>query len=195
VNVPGLTVVFPSHRHDVAAALRNAVLCWPNPTVFFEHKLLYGEQAASEGFAALPPEADDPGSDLFPTVVYGTADADLTIVTYGGMLPHIESLAAELGKEEIQMEIVVPSLLAPMPRGQLCRHLLSRERVLVVEEAAAEAGFGAQLGAELLQRGYSGRFRRVATPCVPIPAARSLEAKVIPGRAEMTAAVLELLLA
>lgn len=41
--VPGLTVVFGSKRHDVGDLLRNAVLEWPYPTLFFEHKLLYSE--------------------------------------------------------------------------------------------------------------------------------------------------------
>jgi 2-oxoisovalerate dehydrogenase E1 component len=40
--VPGLTVVFGSNRHDVGELLKNAVLEWPYPTMFFEHKLLYG---------------------------------------------------------------------------------------------------------------------------------------------------------
>ena len=40
--VPGLTVLFPSHRHDCGAVLEAAVLEWGRPTVLFEHKLLYG---------------------------------------------------------------------------------------------------------------------------------------------------------
>jgi 2-oxoisovalerate dehydrogenase E1 component len=37
--VPGLTVLYPSHRHDPGELLRRAVLDWNSPTIFFEHKL------------------------------------------------------------------------------------------------------------------------------------------------------------
>ncbi len=43
--VPGLTVVFPSARHQPGDLLWNSVLRWPYPTVFLEHKLLYGAHA------------------------------------------------------------------------------------------------------------------------------------------------------
>ena len=37
---PGLTVVLPSRRHRAGELLWRAVVDWPYPTVFFEHKLL-----------------------------------------------------------------------------------------------------------------------------------------------------------
>ena len=42
VSMPGLTVIFPSHRHDIGRLLERATLDWLHPVVFFEHKLLYG---------------------------------------------------------------------------------------------------------------------------------------------------------
>ena len=40
--VPGLTVVFPSHRHDFGQLLDACHARLALPVVFFEHKLLYG---------------------------------------------------------------------------------------------------------------------------------------------------------
>ena len=191
--VPGLTVLAPSHRHPIGAMLKSAVLSWPNPTVFFEHKLLYGEPAGPAGFTPLDPHPEDHGLELFPTMVRRADSPDVTLVTYGGMLPAVEQLATELIAEELSVEIVGPALLNPWPRHQLCEHLLQREAVVVVEEGYAETGFGCALGAALLERGFRGRFARVSSPPVPIPAARSLETGILPGRSRMLDAVLQTL--
>ncbi len=191
--VPGLTVLSPSHRHPVGAMLKSAVLSWPNPTLFFEHKLLYGERATAGSYVRLDAHPQDHGLELFPTMIRPAASPDMTLVTYGGMLPAVEQLAEELLAEELSVEIVAPALLNPLPKYQLCDHLLERDAVVVVEEAYSETGFGCALGAALLERGYRGRFARVSPPPVPIPAARSLETAVLPGRSRMLDAVLQTL--
>jgi 2-oxoisovalerate dehydrogenase E1 component len=191
--VPGLTVISPSHRHAVGGLLKAAVLRWPNPTVFLEHKLLYAERAEPASYTSLAPHPDDLGLELFPTLVDGPASPDVTVVAYGGMVPSVERLKDELTGEELSVEIVAPALLNPMPKRQLVRHLLDREAVLVVEEAYAETGFGCALGAALLEGGFRGRFGRVSPPPVPIPAARSLETTVLPDRTRMLSAIVRLL--
>lgn len=191
--VPGLTVVAPSHRHPIGAMLKSAVLRWPNPTVFLEHKLLYGETAAAGPYHPLPPHEDDRGLDLFPTMNRAADSADVTFVTVGGMLPTVEQVAEELAAEELSVEIVVPALLNPLPAHQLRRHLLGRNAIVVIEEGYADGGFGSALGAALLESGYHGRFARVAAPPVPIPAARSLESRVLPGRSQIVESVLRTL--
>jgi len=191
--VPGLTVVYPSHRHDVAQLLTDAVSRWPNPTLFFEHKLLYGEAADPGSYEVLP--GDDVGAALFPTLlrpVPGTPD--VTIVAYGGMLPFVERFAEELRAEELAVELVVPSLLSPLPKAGLLAHLMTRPAIAVFEEGYAEGGLGASLGAALAEAGYRGRYRRLNAPPVPIPAARSLEHLVIPERQQMLDAVVDLLM-
>jgi 2-oxoisovalerate dehydrogenase E1 component len=191
--VPGLTVVFPSHRHSVGSILRNAVQRWPNPTVFFEHKLLYGAAAAPGEYVELEPESGDLGLALFPTLAWGGDSADITLVAYGGMLPLIEQIRDELVAEELSVEIVAPSLLNPLPRRQLLKWLSKREAICVVEEGYSEAGFGAMLGSVLAEGGYRGRFARVHPPPVPVPAARSLEQLMLPGRPQIMEQILQVL--
>lgn len=193
VAVPGLTVVYPTHRHPVGGMLKSAVLRWPNPTLFFEHKLLYGETASAGDYITLHNHPLDHGANLFPTMVWGADCPDVTLVAYGGILLAVEQLRDELVAEELSVEIVAPSLLNPIPRHQLCAHLLDREAIVVVEEGYAEAGFGCALGTALLESGYRGRFGRVHSPPVPIPAARSLESQVLPGRSRMLESVLRVL--
>lgn len=180
-GVPGLTVVFPSHRHDAGTLLERAVMSWPYPTVFFEHKLVYGLPCDPADYREAREDRDDAAAGLFPTLVSGSVHPDLTLVGYGGILPILEKVAATLREDELEVEILVPSLLAPFPRRTLTALLRDRERILVVEEGHAEYGFAAELGAALLEAGHDGRFVRIGTPPVPVPAARSLEADVIPS--------------
>jgi 2-oxoisovalerate dehydrogenase E1 component len=180
VGMPGITVVFGSHRHDAGELIRRATFDWPYPIVSFEHKLLYGETQDSAGYIELPPEAADPGAAVFPTIARPRSNPDLTAVTYGGMLPLVERAADVLEQEEFSVEIVVPSLLQPLPLETLVARLLLRPHVAIVEEAPVGAGFGAALAAALLERGFRGRLRRIGAGAVPIPAARSLEAQVLP---------------
>jgi 2-oxoisovalerate dehydrogenase E1 component len=187
--VPGLTVVFPSHRHDCGVLLENATMHWDHPVVFFEHKLLYGVTQEPGSYTAADAAAVDPGADLFPTLVSGSSDADLTIVTYGGMLPIVEKVVTALAEEELSVSVVVPSLLQPLPHATLVGILASRSRLAIVEETPSGPGFGSELMAALLEHGYRGQARRFAPPPVPIPAARSLEAEVLHGDRQLFASL------
>jgi pyruvate/2-oxoglutarate/acetoin dehydrogenase E1 component len=131
---------------------------------------------------------------LFPTLVGGDADPDVTLVAYGGMVEMAEAAAAELREEELSVEIVVPSLLSPFPRGTLTGLLAKRERVVAIEETHTGCGFSAELGAALLEAGFRGRYARVGMPPVPIPAARSLESLVMPDRHRISETILRLII-
>jgi 2-oxoisovalerate dehydrogenase E1 component len=181
VSVPGLTVVYGSHRHNVGQMLIDAVTRWPNPVVFLEHKLLYGEPQDPADYQIVPAETADHAVDLFPTLRRGAATPDVTLVAFGGMLPWVERAAKRLEQdEELAVEIVVPSILAPLPRRSLVRALKDRPRILVVEESHHEFGVSAELLASLAESGYRGRVARVGTSTVPIAAARSLERAQLP---------------
>jgi 2-oxoisovalerate dehydrogenase E1 component len=192
-SVPGLTIVYASHRHDPGRLLIDATLRWPYPVLFLEHKLLYGEKLDAGGYATIAAAADDSAAHLFPTLRRGADDPDLTLVAYGGMLPVAEAAARRLeDEEELDIEIVAPSLLAPLPKGTLIRHLLSRRRVVVVEESHHEYGISAEIAACLAERRFAGELLRIGTPPVPIASARSLERQIIPDEQAIFDRVLEL---
>ena len=180
VAIPGLTVVFPSHRHDVGVLLERATLDWEHPVVFFEHKLLYGTIQDPLDFEMAASSPDDPAASLFPTLVKRQHAPDLTLVAYGGALPMIERVADALSEEDLAVEMVVPSLLQPFPKHTLLNLLIERECVAIIEESPLGPGFGSELAATLAENGFRGRVRRLAPPPVPIPAARSLEASILP---------------
>jgi 2-oxoisovalerate dehydrogenase E1 component len=191
--VPGLTVVFPSSRHSPGDLLWNSVFRWPYPVVFLEHKLLYGAAVDMVEYRLCEPATEDPAALLFPTLVGGDSDPDVTLVAYGGMLEIAEAAAVELRGEELNVEIIVPSLLSPFPRATLLRALRNRERVVAVEETHTGCGFSAELGAALLESGFAGKYARVGMAPIPIPAARSLEALVMPDRQRISESILRLL--
>ena len=191
-SVPGLTVVYGSHRHDMGRMLVDATLCWPYPVLFLEHKLLYGEKQDPADYRELPVKDGDLAVELFPTIVRGSGEPDITLVTYGGMVPVVESTAAFLQEEEeLEIEIIIPSLLSPLPKAGLIGHLLHRSNVVVVEESHHDFGVSAEIGAALLDNAYSGRFLRIGTPPVPIPSARSLEREIIPDDARLIQQILD----
>src|SRR5260370_9260452 len=82
-SVPGLTVVYGSHRHDVGRLLIDATLRWPYPLLFLEHKLLYGEKQDAADYVELPPAAAALAAPLFPTLRRAAHKPASTPVTYG----------------------------------------------------------------------------------------------------------------
>jgi 2-oxoisovalerate dehydrogenase E1 component len=194
VSVPGLTVIYGSHRHNVGQLLTDAVQRWPNPTVFLEHKLLYGEAQDPADYSTIPANAADPGAELFPTLRRGSASPDVTLVSFGGMLPIVERAAKRLIEdEELEVEIVAPSLLAPLPRQTLLSALLQRPHIAVVEESHHEFGVSAEILASLVEAGFRGKITRIGTPPAPIASARSLERDQLPDEQSIVSHVLDML--
>jgi 2-oxoisovalerate dehydrogenase E1 component len=192
-SVPGLTVVYASHRHQPGRLLIDATMRWSYPVVFLEHKLLYGEKVDPADYSTIPAPADDIAAHLFPTLQRGVPDPDVTLVAYGGMLPIAEAVAHRLeSEEELEVEIVSPSLLAPLPKGTLIGHLQSRRRVVVVEESHLEYGISAEIAACLAERRFAGELLRIGTPPVPIASARSLERQIIPDEQAIFERVVEM---
>ena len=192
-SVPGLTVVYGSHRHDVGQLLVDAVRSWPYPVLFLEHKLLYGELQDRQDYEELPHHPDDVASIHFPTLIRRRSQPDLTIVTYGGMLPVVEKAARQLEEEEeLTVELIVPALLSPMPAQSLIQRLIASPRVLIAEESHHGFGVSAEIAARLLEAGFAGKLVRVGAPPVPISSARSLEKDILPDEARLIDEVLDL---
>lgn len=194
VSVPGLTVIYGSHRHNVGQLLVNSVERWPNPTIFLEHKLLYGEVQDPLDYTEIAPHQDDLGAELFPTIRRGSNSPDITLVSFGGMVPVVEKAAKRLSdEEELEVEIIALAMLAPLPRQTLISSLLSRSHIAVVEESHHEFGVSAEILAMLMESGYEGKVIRIGTPPAPIASARSLERDQLPDEQTIVSNVLEML--
>jgi pyruvate/2-oxoglutarate/acetoin dehydrogenase E1 component len=212
LGIPGLTVVAPSRHHDLGALLRRAVGETQDPVLFAENKLMYGQphdpprggRIAEFAVRTTDAAADDAGAasrstadSRYPTLTLSLNDfgrPDVTVVTYGGMLPVAMEAALELAVEyELFAEIVAPSQLSPLPAGELLAALARSRRLVVAEEGTLAGGWGAEVVARLMD-GTDFHFAsaRVAAKDGIIPTSRPLEDAVLPQSRDIVAAALKL---
>jgi pyruvate/2-oxoglutarate/acetoin dehydrogenase E1 component len=186
-NAPGLKVVIPSTPAD-AKGLLIAAIRDDNPVLFLEQKLLYrtkgdvpeGEYIVPLGKAAVHRE--------------GT---DVTIITYGRMLPMCLEAAAQLEKEQgISVEVVDPRTLVPLDKETIIASAKKTGRVLIVHEACQTGGFGGELAAVIADSEafyyLDAPIRRYGGLDVPIPYCPELEKNVVPTKDNVIKKVVEL---
>jgi pyruvate dehydrogenase E1 component beta subunit len=176
-NAPGLKVVMPSTPADAKGLLISAIRD-DNPVLFFEPKMLY----RTKGHV---PEGDY-------TVPLGKADikregTDLTIISYGRMLPVCLDAAAQMEKSEgISVEVVDPRTLVPLDKETIIASVSKTGRVLIVHEACQTGGFGGELAAVIADSSaffkLDAPIRRCCGLDVPIPYCPELEKNVVPGK-------------
>lgn len=140
VHAPGLVVLCPSTPVD-AKGLLNAALEGDDPVIFLEPKVLY-----RAGRSDVP-------TDHF-TIPIGRArirreGTDLTLVTYGGMMP-VSLKAAEMS--EYSVEVVDLRTLFPWDRETVLDSVARTGRLLVVQEPQGTAGVAADVAAVVAEQ-------------------------------------------
>jgi 2-oxoisovalerate dehydrogenase E1 component len=198
-GVPGLVVVGVSLRHDPGELLRRAVAEDRRPVLFIEQKILYAKRLRPDPPPGLVFELHESERDaLYPTGTWrplGTR-ADITVVTYGAMTEIVEAgMAVTFESNEIVVEYIVPSQLAPLRIEPITDSVRRTGRLLVVEEAAGPWGFGAEVLARVTESLQASAWRgaRVAAHPLTIPSARSAEEIVLPGVQDVVDALRRLL--
>jgi pyruvate/2-oxoglutarate/acetoin dehydrogenase E1 component len=198
LGIPGLTVVAPSRHHELGEMLRQAVLETEDPVLFVENKLMYGQPYEPPRAGRIAEFAVRMTAVRYPTLTLSLNDfatPDLTLVTYGGMLPVAMEGALALAMEhELFAEIVAPSQLSPLPAAELLAALGRSRRLVVAEEGTLTAGWGAEVVASLMDRAdFHFASARVAAKDGIIPTSRALEDAVLPQPKDIVAAALQLL--
>jgi pyruvate dehydrogenase E1 component beta subunit len=186
-HVPGLKVVVPSTPYD-AKGLLKAAIADDNPVMFFEPKLLYRKKG---------PVPED--EYIIPL---GKADVkrqgqDLTIVTYGRMVPTCLEVAETLTRQGIDIEIVDPRTLVPLDREAIVQSVKKTGKALIVHEAVSTGGFGGEIASIIADSEaffyLDVPIRRLGGLDVPIPYCPELEKNVVPTEASITEAVYDLM--
>jgi pyruvate dehydrogenase E1 component beta subunit len=162
VHTPGLKVVVPSTPYD-AKGLLYAALADPDPVVFMEPIRLY-----RMGRQEVP---DEPYLVPIGQARLVRTGTDVTVITWGNMVPVAEQAAAAL-EGEASVEILDLRTLFPMDREAIARSVNKTGRAVVLQEAPLTAGLASEVTAVIQETAFwslEAPVARVAGPDVPYP--------------------------
>ena len=138
----------------------------PDPVVFLEPKRLYRafEESVADDGTALP-------LDRCQVLREGN---DLTLITWGAMVRETLDAAAALAEEGCDATVIDVATLKPLDTETILHALARTGRAVIVHEAAATAGFGAEIAARIAEAGLfhlTAPVRRVAgyDTVMPLP--------------------------
>lgn len=152
VHAPGLVVVCPSTPIDAKGLLASA-LTGDDPVIFLEPKVLYraGREDVPEERYQLP---------LGKARVRREGD-DLTLVTYGAMVPVSLQAAAN---SKLSVEVIDLRTLFPWDRETIFASVEKTGKLLVVQEPQLSAGVAAEVAAVVAEK----RMFSLAAPIVRV---------------------------
>jgi pyruvate dehydrogenase E1 component beta subunit len=184
-HCPGLKVVAPYTGADHKGLLKSAIRD-PNPVVFLEHELVYGESFA------VP---DDPEL-LVPIGKARIARPGdhVTITAFSRMVKLALQAAEELENAGISAEIIDLRSLRPFDIDTVAGSVKKTNRIVAVEEGWPFAGIGAEIAALVMEQCFDwldAPLKRVAGKDVPLPYAANLEHLAVPQVDDIVAAARE----
>jgi 2-oxoisovalerate dehydrogenase E1 component len=188
-HIPGLRVVFPSNALDAAGLLRTAIRC-DDPVLFLEHKRLYRETFGRSAY---------PGPDFM--IPFGKAKivnpgTDLTVITYGAVVPRALQAAQKLEREHgVKVELIDLRCLNPFDWETIAGSVAKTNRVLVAYEDTLSWGYGAEISARIADQLFDkldAPVRRVAAKDTFVAYQPILEDAILPQANDLFLAMKEL---
>ena len=181
-HCPGLKVVAPWSAADAKGLLKAAIRD-PNPVVFLENEVLYGQSF----------EVPDDPEIIVPIgkaniVSSGT---DVTIVTFSIMVGKALEAASQLADEGIDAEVIDLRTIRPLDEETIIKSVAKTNRIVVVEEGWPTCGIGSEMAALMMEKSFDcldAPLIRVCGEDVPMPYAANLEALALPQVADIVKA-------
>ncbi len=184
-HVPGLKVVAPYTGADHKGLLKSAIRD-PNPVIFLEHELVYGESF---------PVPEDP-EYLVPIgkARIARAGEHVTITAFSRMVKLALQAAEELENAGISAEVIDLRSLRPFDIATVVGSVKKTNRIVSVEEGWPFAGIGSEIAAIVMEECFDwldAPLRRVTGKDVPLPYAANLERLATPQIEDIVAAARE----
>ncbi|NQV43620.1 MAG: pyruvate dehydrogenase complex E1 component subunit beta [Rhodospirillales bacterium] len=181
-HCPGLKVVAPWSAADAKGLLKAAIRD-PNPVVFLENEILYGQSFD------VP---DDPDFVLpIGRAKIERAGSDVTITAYSIMVQVALDAAEQLAAEGIDAEVINLRSLRPLDTETIIASVKKTNRVVAVEEGWPACGINSEISALVMDHAFDhldAPVARVNGIDVPMPYAANLEALSLPKTADVVKA-------
>jgi pyruvate dehydrogenase E1 component beta subunit len=182
-SVPGLKVIAPYTAADAKGLLKAAIRD-PNPIVFLENEILYGQSFE------VPKLADFVLPIGKARIARG--GLDVTIVSYSRGMAYALEAAKRLAREAIEAEVIDLRTLRPLDIVTVLTSVRKTNRIVTVEEAWPICSVGTEICARVAAEAFDHLDApplKVAGADVPMPYAANLEKLALPSVEEVIAAV------
>ncbi|XVF49547.1 hypothetical protein PTKIN_Ptkin04bG0021500 [Pterospermum kingtungense] len=176
-SCPGLKVLSPYSSEDARGLLKAAVRD-PDPVVFLENELLYGE--------SFPVSAEALDSNFCLPIGKAKIERegkDVTITAFSKMVGYALKAADMLAKEGISAEVINLRSIRPLDRATINASVRKTNRLVTVEEGFPQHGVGAEICASIAEESFGyldAPIERIANADVPMPYAANLERMAVP---------------
>ena len=182
-QIPGLKVISPYGAADAKGLLKAAIRD-PNPIIFLENEILYGQTFDV-------PQIDDFVLPIGKARIHKQGN-DATIVSFSiGMTYAIEA-AERLSAEGIDCEIIDLRTIRPMDMETILTSVRKTGRLVTVEEGFPQSSVGSHIASQVMQQAFDWLDAPIITISgkdVPMPYAANLEKLALPSVDEVVAAV------
>jgi len=174
-QIPGLKVVAPYDAADAKGLLKAAIRD-PNPVVFLEHELLYGNSFPV-------PDLDDHVLPIGKAAIKREG-ADVTLVAHSRMVGFALQAAETLAEQGIDAEVIDLRTIRPLDTDTIIESVKKTNRIVCCEEGWRFFGVGAEIAATVTAEAFDyldAPPARVHQKDVPLPYAANLEAMSLPN--------------
>ncbi|HZK05694.1 MAG TPA: alpha-ketoacid dehydrogenase subunit beta, partial [Actinomycetaceae bacterium] len=146
-HTAGLRVVTPSSPADAYTMIQQAIVC-PDPVVFLEPKARYWAKGAVPDAVDLTPQGVVEGLERSATLRPGN---DVTLAGYGPTVATLLKAADAAARDGVSAEVIDLRSVSPLDVPAVAESVRRTGRLIVVHEAPASFGPGAELAARVTE--------------------------------------------
>ncbi|WP_150524927.1 pyruvate dehydrogenase complex E1 component subunit beta [Roseibium sediminis] len=182
-HIPGLKVIQPYSAADAKGLLKAAIRD-PNPVIFLENEILYGQSFEI-------PDMDDFVLPIGKAKIERTG-TDATVVSWGIGMTYALKAADELAAQGISAEVINIRTIRPLDIDTILASVRKTGRIVTVEEAFPMCSVSSEIAYQVQEKAFDyldAPVLRVTGKDVPMPYAANLEKLALPNVGEVIEAV------